>query len=267
MKLDRPLLFFDLETTGIEVEEDRIIEIACLKVFPDRTQTDFESLVNPGRPIPPEVTELTGISDEHVANAPAFEELADQLTTLLHDADLAGYNAVKFDLPFLRKEFERIGRPFPAAPGQVVVDAFEILRKHEPRSLSWSLKYYLNRELPEAHRAMADVNATADIMREQILRYELRGSPEEIVTKLRHPYLDSGRRLKIENGNVVICFGRNKGLTLKRLTETDPSYIVWMRDNMDPEVVEILSRYVQFPEAEADGPPPDLAVPPDLCTG
>lgn len=258
MHLERPLVFFDLETTGIDVEHDHVIEIALVKVMTDRTKKEFESLVNPGRFIPPEVTELTGITDEDVKSAPMFEEIADDLEELLADADLAGYNAVKFDLPVLQKEFERLGRSMPGPQDQVVLDAWEIMRKFEQRTLGWSLKYYLDRDFPDAHRAMVDVAATEDIMREQILRYQLRGTPKEIVAKLRHPFLDSGRRLKVDGDHVIVCFGRYKGHTLKDLTENDPSYITWMLENMDREVVDILRLYIHFDEPEVDAVPPVL---------
>ena len=257
MHLARPLVFFDLETTGVDIEEDHVIEIACLKVHPDRSKQTFQTLVNPGRFVPPEVTELTGISDEDLVGAPAFRDIAEDLSLLLAGSDLAGYNAVKFDLPVLRKEFERIGQPFPAPSDVVVLDAFEILRHFEKRNLSWALKYYLDKEAPDAHRAMADVTATEDIMREQILRYELRGTPADIVAKLRYPFLDSGRRLKVDGEHVLICFGKYKGHTLRDLTESDPGYVTWMAENMDPEIVEILKRYVHFEASEArDAPEP-----------
>ncbi len=248
MRLERPLLFFDLETTGVDVENDRIIEFAGIKVFPDRSKKKFETLVNPERLIPPEVTELTGIRDEDVLTAPVFADIAEDLAALIADADLAGFNAIRFDLPLLQKEFERLDRPFPGPPDQAVVDAFEIVRHHEPRTLSWTLKYYRDRVLTVAHRAMVDVVATEDIMREQILRYQLHGTPREIAARLRHPYLDSSRRLRAEGEHVIICFGRYKGSTLKDLTERDPGYLLWMKENMDHEVVQILKQYVHFEE-------------------
>jgi DNA polymerase-3 subunit epsilon len=260
MHLVRPLLFFDLETTGVDIEEDHVIEIACLKVFPDRTKQSYQTLVNPGRFVPSEVTELTGIADEDLVGAPSFVEIADDLEILLTGSDLAGYNAVKFDLPVLRTEFKRIGRPFPAPADVVVLDSFEILRHYEQRNLSWALKYYLGKEAPDAHRAMADVTATEDIMREQILRYELRGTPADIVAKLRYPFLDSGRRLKVDGEHVIVCFGKYRGHTLRDLTESDPGYVTWMTENMDPEIVEILKRYVHFAASDrsSDSEPPGL---------
>ncbi len=258
MHLARPLVFFDLETTGVDIEEDHVIEIACLKVFPDRHKEPYQTLVNPGRFVPPEVTEITGITDEDLVGAPTFADIAEDLSLLLAGSDLAGYNAVKFDLPVLRKEFERIGRPFPCPADVVVLDAFEILRHYEQRNLSWALKYYLGHEAEDAHRAMADVTATEDIMREQILRYELRGTPADIVAKLRYPFLDSGRRLKVDGEHVIICFGKYRGHTLRDLTESDPGYVSWMTENMDPEIVEILKRYVHF---EAPDEPRDPGSP------
>ena len=245
MHLDRPIVFIDVETTGVDVEKDHIIEIACVKVMPDRSKSTYQTFVNPGKFVPAEVTELTGITDEQLTAAPRFGDIADDMTELLRDSDLAGYNAVSFDVPILRNEFGRIGRTFPGAPDQVVLDAFEILRHFERRDLAWAYRFYTDADFPEAHRALADVEATETILREQILRYNLRGTAREIAAMLRHPFLDSRRRLKKDGEHVIICFGKYRGRTLKSLTESDPGYVQWMIENLDSEVVEVLRRFVR----------------------
>ncbi len=245
MELARPLVFFDIEATGLDIQADRIIEIACVRLLPDGQRRTFESLVNPSRPIPEIVTELTGISDEDVEDQPGFSEIAMSLTMLLEDADLAGYNALGFDVPMLFEEFARVGRPLPGPEDQVVIDALDILRKNEVRTLEWTHNYYFGSGLPDAHRALADVIATANILEEQAKRYALEGSVKDIVTEMRHPYLDSRRRLKEEDGNVVICFGKHSGKTIDELLKEDASYIDWMRENLGPEMSYHLKRIME----------------------
>ncbi|MEZ4700375.1 MAG: 3'-5' exonuclease [Rhodothermales bacterium] len=243
MRLERPLLFFDLETTGLDVEKDRIVEIACIKVHPDKRQERFETFLNPERPIPPEVTELTGITDEMVAAAPLFREIADTLGGMLRDADLAGYNAINFDVPMLQAEFKRAGVVMPAPADRAVLDPLTILKKYEVRTLGWAHAFYLGQEMPRAHRSMDDTEAAMTILREQIKRYQLTGSPRELQDELRKPYLDDGQRFKLEGETVMITFGKYRNKALSFVRKTDPDYLKWMRDTMGPEVAAILDQY------------------------
>ncbi|MFK7846172.1 MAG: exonuclease domain-containing protein [Rhodothermales bacterium] len=242
MHLERPLFFFDLETTGLDTERDRVIEIAGIKAFPDKTQERFESFVNPERPIPPEVTKLTGINDQMVADAPTFRELVPALQKLMRDADLAGYNVVNFDIPMLESEFKRCSVPLPGPDNRAVIDPLEILKKHEVRTLSWAHKFYLGEEPGEGHRSMEDTETTLKILRAQIKQYGLSGTVSEIQQEIRFPYLDGGRRLKQEGDKILINFGKYRGKALSYIKQIDPDYLSWMRENLGMEVAKILRR-------------------------
>ena len=241
MRLTRPLVFFDLETTGLDVEKDRVIEIAIIKVFPDKKQERFESFINPGRPLPPEIIELTGISEEMVADAPLFNELTGAITSLIKDSDLAGYNISNFDVPMLLAEFKRCGLPLPGPPNRAVVDPLEILKKQEVRTLSWAYQFYLGDERTEGHRSMQDTEATMEVLRAQIKQYDLKGSAADIQSEIRFPYLDSGKRLKMEGDKVMINFGKYRGKALAYVKKVDPDYLDWMSENLGPELKTFLN--------------------------
>lgn len=259
MQLERPLLFFDLEATGLDTEKDRIIEFACVRVGPDEPRSAFQCFVNPERSIPKVITELTGITEHDVATAATFRELAPTLERLLHNADLAGYNAASFDVPLLRSEFKRIGKPLPGPYDRVVLDSLEILRKNEIRNLTWAHSFYFGTTIPDAHRALADVEATENILFEQARRYDLSGSAREISADLRHPYLDSRRKLKREGDEVVLCFGKHSGKSISALLKEEPTYIDWMIETLDPEIgdfirVELQDKPKGTPEAAKRSP-------------
>lgn len=250
MKLVRPLVIFDVEATGLNVERSRIIEFAAMRIEPSGDRMPYETLVDPEEPIPAEVREITGIKDADVAGAPTFREVADRIAALLENADLGGYNISNFDVPLLRAEFGRLQRALPVPHDVAIVDALEILRKYEIRSLDWAHRYYFGKPMAEAHRALADIEGTEAILFEQIRRYELAGGPREIVAKLRHPYLDSRRKLRRENGNVVVCFGKFSGKTLRAIHDEEASYLDWMVETLDPEIADIVRM------ERADFPPP-----------
>lgn len=241
MHLERPLLFFDLETTGLDKERDRIIEFAGIKVFPDKSQERFETFINPERPIPDEITEITGITNEMVADAPTLQEIISTLIGLVKDADLAGHNVQNFDIPMLKAEFKRVGYSLPGPEGRAVLDTLEIIKKHEIRTLGWAYQFYLEKELKDAHRSMQDTDATVDILRAQIIKYNLQGTPQELQAEIRYPFLDAGKRFKIEKDQVMINFGKYRGKPLAYIRQVDPDYLDWMRDNFGDEVEQILS--------------------------
>jgi DNA polymerase-3 subunit epsilon len=257
MKLKRPLLIFDLEATGLSIDRARVIEFAAVRISPGGERVPYQTLVNPEEPIPPEVQKITGIADEDVAHAPAFREIADRVAALLENADLGGYNASNFDVPLLREEFRRLGRALPVPYDYVVVDSLEILRKHEVRNLEWAHRHYFGTPIPDAHRALADVEATERIMLEQVRRYDLNGRPTDIVAALRHPYLDSRRKLKVENDEVVVCFGKFTGKSLRAIHAEEATYLDWMVETLDPEVADIVRREREkMPKVEAAKPKP-----------
>lgn len=170
LDLARPLAVFDLETTGLDVERDRIVEIAIVKMFPDGRRERYLQRVNPGVPIPPEAARVHGIRDEDVASAPGFSEIAAEVEHLLEGADLAGFNAARFDLPLLAAEFARAGRTLPL-DGRAVLDAALIFHRKEPRHLAAALRFYCGRDLAGAHSADADAEACLDILEAQLARY------------------------------------------------------------------------------------------------
>ena len=241
MHLERPLLFFDLETTGLDMEKDRVIEIAGIKVYPDKRQERFESFLNPERPIPEEITALTGITDAMVQDAPTFRELASSLLPLFRDADLAGHNIQHFDIPMLEAEFRRAGMSMPMPEQRAVLDTLEIVKKHEVRTLGWTYSFYLGKERVDAHRSMEDTEATMEILRAQIRKYGMSGTPASLQKDIRYPFLDSGKRLKKESDKVMINFGKYRGKALSYIKKIDPDYVDWMRENLGKEVADILS--------------------------
>lgn len=173
LKLNRPLAVFDLETTGLSISADRIVEISIVKAMPDGSTKILTKRMNPGRPIPPEVTAIHGITDEDVKNEPTFAELGNELNQFLANCDLAGYNAIKFDIPFLVEEFYRSDINFELK-GRRFVDAQNIFHKMEQRTLSAAYKFYCKKELINAHSAEADTIATYEIIKAQLDHYESR---------------------------------------------------------------------------------------------
>lgn len=169
LKLSKPICFFDLETTGIDITKDRIVEISILKVYPNGNKESKTWLVNPTIPIPAMASALHGITDEKVANEPTFKELAKQIHNMIKDSDLAGYNSDRFDIPLLAEEMLRAGVDFDLG-NRVTVDVQTIFHKMEQRTLSAAYKFYCGKDLLEAHTAAADTNATYEILKAQFLQ-------------------------------------------------------------------------------------------------
>src|SRR5690554_203947 len=170
LKLNRPICFFDLETTGIDVVKDRIVEIAILKVYPNGNKESKTWLVNPTIPIPPQATAVYGITNEKVANEPTFKELAPQIHNMIKDSDLAGYNSDRFDIPLLVEELLRADIDFDLK-NRVTVDVQTIFHKKEERTLAAAYRFYCNGTLENAHSAEADTHATYEILKAQLDRY------------------------------------------------------------------------------------------------
>ncbi len=170
LNLKRPLVFLDLETTGINITADRIVELAILKVQPDGSEEWLHSLINPGIPIPEKTTAIHGISNKDVANSPKFADLARKIAAFIEGCDMAGYNAIKFDFPILMEEFNRAGVEVNFRKPKFV-DVQVIFHRKEQRTLSAAYRYYCNKELTDAHSAKSDTQATYDILKAQIERY------------------------------------------------------------------------------------------------
>lgn len=228
--LNRPLAFFDLESTGVNVGADRIVEISILKIFPDQSQKSKTQRINPEMPIPAEVSQIHGIYDKDVANMPTFKQVAGELKTFLDDADLAGYNSNKFDLPMLVDEFLRVEIDFDIR-GRKLVDVQNIFHRMEQRTLAAAYKFYCEKELTNAHAAEADTLATFEVLMVQLQRYEnLKGD-----VNFLHEFSNSSKNVDLAGRIIynnkkqeVFNFGKHKGKTVDEVFSTDPSYYDWM---------------------------------------
>lgn len=231
LQLERPICFVDLETTGVNVGSDRIVEISILKLFPDHQREVYTRRVNPEMSIPAGASAIHGIYDKDVANAPTFKELSGEILQILDDADLAGYNSNKFDFPLLVEEFLRCEIDFDVRKKQLV-DVQAIFHKMEQRTLAAALKFYCNEELENAHSAEADIIATAKVLEAQLERYpELKNDINYLsdFTKPAFQPLDfAGRVVLNDKEEAVFNFGKHKGKPVLQVFKMEPSYYSWM---------------------------------------
>lgn len=259
IKLDRPICIFDLEATGTNVLEDRIVDICVLRREPDGTETVFSSLVNPGVPIPPEASAIHHITDDMVKDAPRLSDLAPKLAELFKGADLSGFNAAKYDIPLMSAEYKRFGAEWPE-PGKRVVDSFVIFARKERRDLTAAYKFYCGKDLTGAHRAEADVRATAEILWAQTERYP--DLPKDVAgleawcNTIDPNRVDAYGKFVWKNGEAAFGFGnKHKGKTLREVVRSDRGYINWMIDkgNFPPDVMRICREALEgkFPEKKA----------------
>lgn len=222
LTLDRPLAVIDLESTGTDPATDRVVEVAVLTVAPDGTEELFATRVNPGRPIPAAATAVHDIGDVDVRDAPAFAALARRLAV----CDLAGFGIAGFDLPLLVAEFARAGVPFSLA-GRAVLDALAVYRRHETRTLSAAVAFYLGRDHADAHAAGADAVAAAAVLDAQVARYGLPAAPADLHAVLVEVDV-AGKFRRGPGGAVVFAFGKHAGRPLADVARTDADYLGWM---------------------------------------
>lgn len=246
--LKRPLIVFDLETTGLFPRKDRIIEIAAVKVNPDGTEEKLERLLNPTIPIPAESTAVHGISDETVKDCPTFADVADEIYAFFEGCDISGFNSDRYDIPCLEEEFLRVKRNLSAA---IVnrLDVQRIYHKMEPRDLSSALKFYCGRDHVGAHGALADAEATLDVLRAQLERTdgayaELKGKDIDKLAEFIAPRdplnADSRGLFRWRDGVLCVNFGKKKGETLKNLMLNEPNYLKWiLKGDFDSDVKAI----------------------------
>lgn len=232
LNLKRPLVIFDLETTGMNINRDRIVEISLLKVLPDGNEELRTYRVNPGMPIPPEVTEIHGITDEDVKDKPSFKEIAPELNAFLKECDFGGFNSNKFDFPLLVEEFYRADLEFDVEKRKFI-DAQRIYHFKEPRNLKAAYRFYCDRELENAHSAEADTLATWAVLKAQLERYE--DIPQDIEGLHRmsgqNNLVDlAGRFIYANDGEVLFNFGKHKGRKVKDILKAEPNYYNWMMD-------------------------------------
>jgi DNA polymerase-3 subunit epsilon len=236
LNLKNPIIFFDLETTGINIASDRIVEISYLKVDLNGNESEKTFRVNPQMPIPAEASAIHGITDEDVKNAPSFNEIAKSLAREFEGCDLAGYNSVRFDIPLLAEEFLRAGVDIDLKRRKFV-DVQVIFMKMEPRTLSAAYKFFSGKELSDAHSASADTRATYEVLQAQLDRYD---NLENDIGKLaefsaHNRNVDfAGRIVLNEKDEEIFNFGKYKGKTVREVLEHDPGYYGWMMNGDFP---------------------------------
>ena len=232
LKLTRPICFFDLETTGIDITKDRIVEISIFKVFPNGNKESKTWLVNPTIPIPAQTTAIHGISNEKVANEPTFAELATPIYNMIKDSDLAGFNSDRFDIPLLAEELLRAGVDFDMK-NRVAVDIQTIFHKKEERTLSAAYKFYCGETLDNAHSAEADTMATYEILKSQLERYD--DLPHDMKSlseyTTRKKAVDFAGFIILDKDNEeAFSFGKHKGVKVDKVLETEPGYFGWIQN-------------------------------------
>ncbi|MEI8121576.1 MAG: 3'-5' exonuclease [bacterium] len=249
-QLDRPLAVFDIESTGINPRTDRIIELSVVKLMPPKGAHQLHTfLLNPGIPIPPESSAIHGIKDSDVADKPLFKTLAPDLYRLLEGCDFGGYNIIRFDIPMLIEEFVRASINFNMA-GRRIVDAQRIFHKREPRDLKAALDFYCGELFLEGHRAEADALATVRVLEGQFSKYpDLPRTLDELdkYCDLRDPsWADRDGKLRWQNREIAINFGKNKGKLISEMARVDPGFLKWiLKSDFASDTKDIISKILE----------------------
>lgn len=248
LQLERPIAFIDLETTGTNLGSDRIVEIAILRISKDGSRTVKRKLINPEMPIPAGASDIHGITDEMVKDAPSFRQVANELKQFLENCDLAGYNSNRFDIPLLAEEFLRVGLDFEMGARRML-DVQRIFHLMEQRTLSAAYKFYCNKTLDGAHSAEVDAQATWEVLEAQLDRYPQLGNTVDSVIKFigEEQVVDFARRFIFSNGVEVFNFGKHKGRPVAEVLKAEPQYYDWMMKGDFPlhtkqKLTEILNR-------------------------
>lgn len=277
LRITRPLIFLDLETTGTNTRVDRIVEIAAVKLHPDGRRETWTRRLNPQRPIPAEAAAIHGITDADVATAPTFTEIAFDLQRFLANADFAGFGIMRFDLPLLSEEFRRAGTPISFADAGTV-DVQKIYFLREPRTLSAALQFYCGKEHTGAHSAHGDVLATIEVLEGQLSRYDDLPREFEDLKRLCLPpaedMIDTNGRLRWRGHDVIIAFGQKSGSTLRDMVAKEPNYLRWMLNKDFPDDVKDIIRNAlegRYPQRQGSvgtagaTPPAGSAAQPELA--
>ncbi len=233
LNLNRPLIIFDLETTGVSISKDRIVEISCIKIFPNGEEEIRTQRINPQMLIPAEVTAIHGISDADVADMPTFANVAREFALFMQGCDFGGFNSNKFDFPMLVEEFLRAGIDFDPE-NRKFVDAQRIFHMMEPRNLKAAYKFYCNKDLENAHSAEADTKATWEVLKSQVERYPQLQNNIEYLHQFsgQSNNVDlAGRMIFNDKGVEVFNFGKHKNKPVLQVLKAEPSYYQWMMDN------------------------------------
>lgn len=233
LNLRKPLVFFDLETTGTDTAKDRIVEISVLKVHPGGKEETRTRRVNPEMPIPPASTEVHGITDEDVKDEPTFKQVAKSLANFMEGCDVAGFNSSRFDIPLLAEEFLRAGIDFDFSKRKMV-DVQIIFHKKEQRTLEAALKFYCGKDLTDAHSAEADTKATYEVLKGQLAMYPDLENDIDFLSREFSAYNNNvdlaGRIILNEDGVEVFNFGKHRGKSVVEILKTEPSFFSWMLD-------------------------------------
>jgi DNA polymerase-3 subunit epsilon len=236
LQLKKPIAFIDLETTGVNLGIDRIVEIAIVKILTDGTKSVKRKLINPGMPIPKSSSDVHGITDEMVKDAPLFKQVAHELKQMLDGCDLAGYNSNRFDIPLLMEEFLRADVGFDMNHRKLL-DVQNVFHKMEPRTLGAAYRFYCGKVLDGAHGAEVDASATHEILVAQLEKYPELGSSVDSILKVigEDQIVDFARRFVMENGIEVFNFGKFKGRPVADVLKSEPQYYDWMMKGDFPQ--------------------------------
>jgi DNA polymerase III subunit epsilon len=229
LQLTRPLVFIDLETTGINLAKDRIVEIALVKIMPDESKIVKRKLINPQMPIPKGASDVHGITDDMVKDAPDFKQVANELKQFIDNADISGYNSNRFDIPLLVEEFLRAGIHLDMTERRML-DVQQIFHMMERRTLGAAYRFYCNKDLDGAHSAEVDASATWEILLAQTERYTNLGSTVDSILSFtgEEKVVDFARRFIFDNDVEVFNFGKHKGKSVAEVLKAEPQYYDWM---------------------------------------
>ncbi len=252
LALRNPIIFLDLETTGVDAAKDRIVEISLVKVMPDGSREVKTRRLNPEMPIPPEATAVHHITDEDVKDCPTFREVAKSMAAWIEGADLAGFNSNKFDIPVLAEEFLRAGVDIDLKKRKAI-DVQNIFHKMEPRTLTAAYKFYCGKELEGAHGAEADTLATLEVLEGQLDKYpgELQNDVAALAEfSTRDTCADyAGRIIYDDQGREVFSFGKHRGRPVAEVFRDEPSYYSWMMNGDFPEYTKKVITDIRLREA------------------
>ncbi len=229
LQLTKPLAFIDLETTGISTAHDRIVEIAIVKVAIDGSTKKLRKFINPTIPIPPQATEVHGITNEMVASQPTFKEASNEIKQFIQGCDIGGYNSNRFDVPLLVEEFLRAGVETDLDTVEML-DVQRIFHIMEPRNLAAAYKFYCAKTLENAHSAEADIDATWEVLQAQVAKYPNLGNTITDIQKVigKEEIIDFARRFVKENNVIVFNFGKHKGKPVEKVLREEQNYYDWM---------------------------------------
>ncbi|MEO6404002.1 MAG: 3'-5' exonuclease [Ferruginibacter sp.] len=230
LELTRPIAFIDLETTGVNLSNDRIVEIAIVKIMPDGSRQTKRKILNPEMPIPKQSSDIHGITDDMVKDAPTFKHVANEIKQFLENCDLGGYNSNRFDVPVLMEEFLRSELDVDLSDRRMV-DVQHIFYTMEPRTLTAAYKFYCQKELANAHSAEVDINATIEVMESQLQRYDKLGNTVDSILNTigEDKVVDYARRFCFDDKGVeVFNFGKYKGKSVLDILRNEPQYYDWM---------------------------------------